>query len=327
MAVQIAMIGLGQIGTSIGLALAGQKELVRRIGHDRDFNVARQAEKLGAVDRVEINLPNAVSNADLILLALPVDQIRETVRLIAPDLKENAVILDTAPVKAALLGWMKELLPPDRHYIGLTPAINPAYLGEPASGTGSAHADLFQGGLVALITPPGVAADAIQLAADLVRLMGSTPVYMDPVELDSLMAATHLLPQFLATALLNVTVDQPGWREGRRLAGRAYAGVGGASRLDTPTALAEAALLASPGTLRTLDAAIALLQALRHDLETQDRDRLVERLENARQGYQAWQRQRQAGQWDKTISPVDTSVAHHWFGHLLGMNKGSKSPK
>ena len=43
MSVQITLIGLGQIGASIGLALAEQKELLQRMGHDKDPSVARQA--------------------------------------------------------------------------------------------------------------------------------------------------------------------------------------------------------------------------------------------------------------------------------------------
>ena len=75
MAIQITIVGLGQIGASMGLALANRPELLRRVGHDRDLKTARQAEKLGALDRVEMNLPKAVRGADLVVLSLPVDQI------------------------------------------------------------------------------------------------------------------------------------------------------------------------------------------------------------------------------------------------------------
>ena len=77
MTVNLTIIGLGQIGTSVGLALADQSEVVFRLGHDREISKARKAEKMGALDKVSINLPSAVREADLVLLALPVDQIRD----------------------------------------------------------------------------------------------------------------------------------------------------------------------------------------------------------------------------------------------------------
>jgi prephenate dehydrogenase len=149
MAVQVTIIGLGQIGTSIGLALGEHHELVYRVGHDRELGIARKAEKMGALDKVMINLPSAARQADLILLCLPMDQIRETLALIAPDLKDSAVIMDTGPAKEVVAGWAAELLPAGRHYIGLTPVLNPVYLHEVDAGVDAARPDLFRGGVMA----------------------------------------------------------------------------------------------------------------------------------------------------------------------------------
>ena len=54
MSVQITIIGLGQVGASIGLALAGQKN-IKRVGHDKVYEISRQAQKAGAVDEIKIN--------------------------------------------------------------------------------------------------------------------------------------------------------------------------------------------------------------------------------------------------------------------------------
>ncbi|HEX9027550.1 MAG TPA: prephenate dehydrogenase/arogenate dehydrogenase family protein, partial [Anaerolineales bacterium] len=258
MAVNMTIIGLGQIGTSIGLALASQGELVKRVGHDKDPHLMKQAEKLGAVDKSVSNLPASVRDADLVILSLPVDQVRETMAIIAPDLRDSAVVMDTAPVKEVVAAWAKELLPPGRFYVGLTPVLNPAYLQEHESGQEAAHADLFKGGLMAIVVPPSTASEAIKLAADLARLLGCAPLFADPLEVDSLMAATHILPQLMSAALLNITVDQPGWREGRKLAGRAYAEVTGpVVLLGEPEALASSALLSQEHAVRLIDGLIA----------------------------------------------------------------------
>ena len=70
MSVQITIIGLGQVGTSIGLALAGQKN-IKRVGHDKSYEVARAAQKAGAVDEIKVNLPSSVSDANVVILSLP----------------------------------------------------------------------------------------------------------------------------------------------------------------------------------------------------------------------------------------------------------------
>jgi prephenate dehydrogenase len=327
MAVQITIIGLGQVGASVGMALANQKELILRVGHDKQVDIARKAKQIGAVDRTEYNLHAAVGGADLILLTLPMDQIRETLELIAPDLKEGAVVMETAPVKEAIAEWVKELLPPERYYVGLTPVLNPAYLHEIDTGIDAAHADLFQHGLIAIVSPPNTRSDAIKLAADLTRLLGATPLFADTAEMDGLMASTHILPQILAAALLNVTVDQPGWREGRKIAGKAYAEVSGVIlQPTTPASLASTALYNQENSLRVIDSAIAALQSLRADLKNRDEKGLVDRLERATNGRLLWWSQRQAGDWvnEELAGGVEAPKASEVFGKLIGFRPKTK---
>ena len=330
MTIQITIIGLGQIGASIGLGLAGQGEIIRRVGHDREIEIARQAEKLGALDKAMNNLPAAVREADLVILSLPMDQIRETMSLVAPHLKEGAVLMDTGPVKEVVAAWAGELLPNDRHYIGLTPVINPAYLHAPDSGLEAAHADLFRGGLIAIAAPPRSSSEAIKLAADLTRLLGATPLFADPIELDGLMAATHQLPQLLAAALLNATVDQPGWREGRKVAGRAFAeATGPMVHMSEPKSLRTSVMLNRENLLRLIDSTSAALQTIRTDINEENFDALEERLERARQGRDLWWRQRQAGDWlnGEAVPAQGGSSSSDVFGRLLGFGRKPKDKK
>ena len=112
MTIQITIVGLGQIGTSIGLALADHTDKLKRIGHDRNMAFARQAQKMGALDSTSRNLPKSVRDADIVLLSLPIDQIQETLTLIASDLREDAVVMDTGPGKEVVAAWAGELLRP-----------------------------------------------------------------------------------------------------------------------------------------------------------------------------------------------------------------------
>jgi prephenate dehydrogenase len=329
MAVQITIIGLGQIGASIGLALKDRKDQLVRVGHDIELEISRQAEKLGAIDRADINLPHSVESADLVVLALPVDQLRETLQIIAPDLRENCVVVDTGPAKEAMAAWTAELLPESVHYVGLTPMINPAYLQDHDLGIKAARPDLFQGGLMAIVAPATADSAALKLAADLTRLLGAMPLFADPLEVDGLMAATHLLPQLMAAALLNATIDQPGWREGRKFAGRAYAETTAAAVLPGDAhSLAATALLNRDNTLRVLDTAIAALSAIRNDIDQDDEASLDERLKRARSGREAWWKGRQSKEWITETAPgVDLPDMPGVVGRLFGIGKKPKTKK
>ena len=329
MTVQLTIVGLGQIGTSVGLALEDQTELIYRVGHDREIRAARHAKKLGALDKVSINLPSAVEEADLILLALPVDQFPETLEVVRDDLKHGAVVLDTGPVKQVVAAWAEELLPADRHYVGLTPVLNPIYLHDIDSGAEAAHPDLFRDGLVGIVSPPGTPSEAIKLAADLTRLLGASPLFADPLEMDGLVAATHILPQLLAAGLLNATIDQPGWQEGRKIAGRSYAEVTAPVMYATePSTLASAAMLNRENIMRVLDGAVASINAIRNDLFNEDEKTLEERLNRAREGRQVWLNGRFAANWAaEQTSSVEAPTASEVFGRFIGRGRKQEDQK
>jgi prephenate dehydrogenase len=297
MTVKITLLGLGQIGTSIGLALAAHKDQVSLTGHDKSPQQTRQAQKLGAVDKISFNLPASVEGADLVVLAMPLDQVRETLGFIAPDLRPEAVVMDTSPAKSAVAGWAAELLPAGRYYIGLLPALNPACLDDPASGQAAARADLFQKGLVAICPRRGTPEAAVKLAADFVSLLGAQPFFADPAEVDGILAAATLLPQLVAAALAETVTGQPGWPDIRKLAGRPYST--GTRPLDQeqPAALAKAAHLGRNNLLRLLDEYIAGLQSLRADVAAGETSSLAERLERLRRGRAKWQLERAQGDW------------------------------
>jgi prephenate dehydrogenase len=297
MPVQLTIIGLGQIGASMGLALMEHKGTVLRVGHDKKREVEREAEKRGAVDRTEHNLPSAVRGAQLVVLSLPTSQVRRTLEVIAPDLEENAILLDTTPVKSETMGWIKDLLA-GRPYIGLVPAVNPEALHDLRYGLEAARSDLFSKGTFLIDTPPGVPEGAVRSAMDFVRLLGAQPLLADTAESDGLMASVHLLPQLTAAALLAATLDQPGWREARKVAGRAYAvATSGVAYQDEIDSLRMASLQDRLGVVHALDQLIAALRNLREDIEKGDEDSLKARLDSALEGRQRWMHERLSAVW------------------------------
>ena len=319
MSVQITIIGLGQIGGSIGLALGGQKSVLKRVGHDKKMDVEKAALSRGAVDEVKHNLPSAVREANLVLLALPVSQVRETLELIAPDLMEGAVVIDTAPVKSAVAKWAKELIPAGRYYVGLVPALNPEMLHDVKFGLDAASADLFKNGLMVIDAPYGTPGVVVQLASDLASLLGAGVMLADPAESDGLMARMHLLPQLAAAALLNATVDQPGWQEARKVGGRPYAAVtAGLAYQDEIDSLRMLSLQDRMNIVYSLDVMISALRGLREDIENEDDDGVAERLEQALEGRNRWIQERLLADWQQPLDdrpPLDIpTFAERFFG-------------
>ena len=139
---QITIIGLGQIGASIGMALKDYKN-IKRFGYDKDAAVSKAAQSLEVVDEIK-GLPAAVKDAAIVVLCLPLNEIRETMRHIGPWLAENAIVMDTAPIKSGVTQWAKEFIPTGRFYIGLVPGIHSDYIASLEFGLNAAVPDLLK---------------------------------------------------------------------------------------------------------------------------------------------------------------------------------------
>ncbi|MDO8752707.1 MAG: prephenate dehydrogenase [Anaerolineales bacterium] len=328
MPVQITIIGLGQIGASFGLALAAHKDKVATVGHDKEFSIERLAQKNGVVDKTNHNLPSSVENANLVVLAVPVHQVRETLGYIAQDLKKGTVVVDTTPVKGQVAKWAQEILPNGVHYIGLVPAIGPDYLQETKTGLDSAKADLFSKSIFLLSAPYGTPGEAIELVSGFVRLAGGSVIITDVVESDGLMAYAHLLPQLVSASLLNATMDQPGWKEARKVASRVYfAATSALTGQEDTEALQMLTMQDRENVMHGLNAMITALVDLRDDIEDANEKSLKARLKKAQDGRQSWLNERSTANWTeiKTVPVEKISVRERLFGTMF--NRTDKKEK
>jgi prephenate dehydrogenase len=135
------------------------------------------------------------------------------------------------------------------------------------------------------------------------------------------MARMHLLPQLTAAALLNATVDQPGWQEARKVGGRAYAAVtAGLAYQDEIDSLRIASMQNRDSTIHALDVMIAALQGMRNDLAAGDDDGIAARLEQALDGRNSWMNDRLKAEWATGVErkPVDIpGFAERFFGSVF----------
>lgn len=264
---RITIIGTGCIGTSMGLALrqSPDAEYLEIVGHDREPGLARQAQKLGAFDRVSLNLHIALDGASLIILAVPLAAMREALtdvgHVLAPD--AGVVVTDTAPLKATVIEWAETLLPPGNHFVGADPFLAPGTGGwEPLESLKDARADLFSRAVYAITARPEDPPYAVQAVANLAAVLGAQPLFMDLAEHDAIRVIVDAVPGILATALFRATFTAPGWADIRKAAGRSFATATAAVSGDAPSRR-MCTLSERDALLRGLDAVLVHLETLR----------------------------------------------------------------
>ncbi|MCD6424830.1 MAG: prephenate dehydrogenase [Anaerolineales bacterium] len=298
MKIQLTIIGLGQVGASAGLALAKHKESILRVGHDKSRDAVNLAKENGAVDKIALTLSGAVTEADIVLLALPLQETREVLEHICQDLKDDTLVIDTSPLKMPVLGWVKEFLPDTCHYVGFTPVIDAEYLEECGFGPEVAHEDLFRDNLIGVITSQSASNKAINMATSLAQLLGALPYFSDAGEMDGLMSMTHLMPQVLAASMLKTSLEAPGWREARKVAGKPYYQlINPFGQDELPGALASSLINNQENAARLINDLIQSLVEIRDLVDTANQEELEESFTKLQQGRDLWLADREEGKW------------------------------
>lgn len=325
MKIQLTIIGLGQIGASAGMALTKYKEKIFRVGHDKTREAVNLAKENGAVDKLALTLSGAVSEADIVLLALPLQETRDVLEHISQDLKDDALVIDTSPLKLPVLKWVKELLPETCHYVGFTPVIKADYMDECGFGSEFAHEDLFRDNLMGVITSQTASQKAINMATNLAQLLGALPYFSDAGEMDGLMSMIHLMPQVLAAALLKTSLDAPGWREARKVAGKPYYQLTNAFGQDElPDALASSLINNQENTTRLINDLIRALIEIRDLSDSTGKGELEESFTKLQQGRDLWLADRKEGKWIEKPKIETRQVGI--LSQLLGF-RGPKPPR
>lgn len=299
MAFQTAIVGLNKVGGSIGLALGAFSDQLTCVGYDEDPRIARAAAKQGAITKSYLTLHQCVRESRVIILACPLDDIRENLALIAEHAPKGAVVIDTSSNKTQVAAWAKSMLREDIYFCGWTLALNPEHLHGPELGLDAARADLFADSLIGINDPPGTPEAVLTLNIDLVSLLGAKPYLVDSVEADGLIAMGHQLPRLTALALLLATVDSSGWHEARKLAGPDFAqatlpilNIGEREDLGLSMRLNKGNLL------RLIDDLSTALSRIRYYLENEDDQALLNEMDHAINQRLLWLEQRKKQIWD-----------------------------
>lgn len=293
----ILIIGLGEVGGSIGLALARAGGRGRRTGYDPDAGAAHLARKVGAVERLARHAERGAAEADVVILSIAPAEVRACLEAIGPRLKKDAVVIDTSSLKFEAIRWAGELLPAGRHFLGAVPVVGPAALLTGAHQQGEMRADLFDGGVMAMVVPPRTPEAAMEAALTLAQCLKAAPFFLDAAEVDGVAATIEGLPALLGVALMRVASLSPGWREARRMAGRMFAAAAMVGALQPAVTLQQALALNRGNVVQRLDALTQELTALRALIANGEAEALTQRLSEAVDACQAWLGARGQGDW------------------------------
>ena len=213
----ITIIGLGLTGTSMGLGLQREDGNFEIVGHDKLPEVSQEARRMGAVHRTEWNLFKACTDAELIVVAVPLNELETLLPLLAEELKPGTLVFTIGNLlQAAIVSGVKHL-PAGVHFVAGHAIV--AGVGT----TPSARADLFDKATFALAADVTTDPAALQLASDFVERVGASPLFVDAHEHDGVIAGVEHLPMLVAAVLMRSSAKAPGWREARRLASRHFA--------------------------------------------------------------------------------------------------------
>ena len=279
---RVAIIGLGLIGGSLGLALRQARAVRQVVGFDLYKGVGDRARKLGAIDQPCASLAEAARGSELIILATPVGAMRPLLQQLATSASPGAVVTDVASTKAQVISWAEEYLPATVSFVGGHPIA-----GKETSGIEAADATLFKQCIYCLTPTKRTSPVALERVTALIDTLGARLRFLEPPEHDGMVAGVSHLPFIASIALMQTTALNPAWDDASLLAGTGFRDM---SRLaaGSPEMYRDICLTNSETITRWLADYIAILSTLRERIAAHDPN-LGEVFAQAQKARNAWQ--------------------------------------
>ena len=197
----VAIIGLGLIGSSVARGVRAAMPNVTLSGFDADPQVRNIVSALELLDSVAENAGEAVKQADLVVLCVPVGAMGDVARGFAADLPADAIVTDVGSCKASVVEALAAALP------GAT--IIPAHpvAGTERSGPEAGFASLFHQRWCIVTPPEGADPAAVDRVSEFWRRLGAEVEIMDPAHHDRVLAVTSHLPHLIAYTIVGTASD------------------------------------------------------------------------------------------------------------------------
>ena len=282
---QVAIVGLGLIGGSMGLALRQARTARQVVGYDLGRGVNEQARRMGALDQIHDSLADAVRGAELIILATPVGAMHALLQDLAGMASPGAVITDVASTKSQVISWAEEFLPGNIYFVGGHPMA-----GKEISGVSAADPTLFRNRIYCLTPTKKTSPAALNKVAQLIETLGARVRFLEPAEHDGQVAQVSHLPFIASSALMQSVAGSGSWGDASQLASSGFRDT---TRLaaGNPEMYRDICLTNNEAVLRALDEYLAALHLFREQIAARDPqlNELFARIQRLRQEWQAGQ--------------------------------------
>jgi prephenate dehydrogenase len=218
--VRIAIVGVGLIGGSIGLA-ARERLGAHVSGWSRSAATLERAVALGALDRAGDSLADAVADAEAVFVCAPVGVLPAVTREVLAAAPDDCVVTDAGSTKRSVVGAID-----DPRFVGGHPLA-----GAETAGVEHARADLFQDATWYLTPTRGATGTLFERLHRLIRDLGARPATIDAATHDTMLAAVSHLPHVFANVLVaqaasavgedgeQLPASGPSFRDATRVAG------------------------------------------------------------------------------------------------------------
>jgi 3-phosphoshikimate 1-carboxyvinyltransferase len=273
---KVLIVGLGLIGGSLAAALRNlDKHQIW--GFDADEQSMAQAVEQGIIETAVSDLPQAVRDADVVVLAVPVKAIAELIELIAPYLGQNTILTDVGSVKGHIVDAAYKVF--DQPPAGFIPGHPIA--GSERSGISAVQSDLFVDHKYIITPLPESSPQAMDVLAELWRSVGSDILTMDVARHDMVLAATSHLPHILAFSLVDTLASDAENKDIFRYAAGGFRDFTRVSGSD-PTMWHDVLVTNRDACLKTLDQFTDGLQLMRQAIADGDSNTMLGIMTRAR---------------------------------------------
>lgn len=199
---QVAIVGVGLIGGSLGMVLKRQGLADSVVGIGRRVENLKAAVALGAIDRFVSEAAAGVRGSDLVVLATPVDTYERHLKEWSSALEPGAIVTDVGSVKGPLVSLAEGLIPGSARFVGAHPIA-----GKEKTGVAAGSVDLFRGARCILTPTARTDSPALEIIRALWEATGAQVVEMDPFVHDRVLGAVSHLPHAVAFALITALLE------------------------------------------------------------------------------------------------------------------------
>jgi cyclohexadieny/prephenate dehydrogenase len=199
---ELAVIGVGLIGSSIARAARHRRAAGRIVLADRSIETLERAKALRLGDLVTDDLARAVAHADCVILCAPVGANEAIGRAIAPALKQGAMVSDVGSVKSAVVAALEPIVPKHARFVPAHPVAGTEY-----SGPDAGFATLFVNRWCILTPPEGTAEEAVSRMRAFWEALGSHVEIMSAAHHDLVLAITSHVPHLIAYNIVGTAAD------------------------------------------------------------------------------------------------------------------------